>query len=354
MSNRLFNERTNTVLLAENRYKTKQRNLALMKFATFYKEQGYDVEYFGQGKKKPDLLNYDYICFSTIFTFHFQANIEAINYLKNFVQDKDKLRVGGVAATLMPEDYYEATGIYPFQGIDNAVEDLKPDYSLFPEHPMKNYSQVFSSRGCLNNCGFCAVGTLEPEYRINKNWKDAIDLNKSKVYIHDNNLTAGDFDHFKDIMDFLKKHNLRVIFDNGFDCRFFTDDHLEEIKGVKFERNGLRFAFDSMHQDGSIQEVLQKCLDVGIPKSKMMVYVLFNYTDTFEEAFYRAEEIRKLGVRPYPQQFRPLDDKERINRYISPNWNKELVKNYRMYWMMPGMYTRYSWEEFLKTDTALR
>ena len=62
----------------------------------------------------------------------------------------------------------------------------------------------------------------------------------------------------------------------------FTDDHLLCIKDLKFDRNGLRFAFD-MNQDKLIQEVIRKCLDSGINKNKIMVYILYNYTDTFEE-----------------------------------------------------------------------
>lgn len=43
--------------------------------------------------------------------------------------------------------------------------------------------------------------------------------------IHDNNLTSGDFEHFKEVMNYLRKNELTCIFDNGFDCRFFNDDH---------------------------------------------------------------------------------------------------------------------------------
>ncbi len=48
--------------------------------------------------------------------------------------------------------------------------------------------------------------------------------------IHDNNLTSGDFEHFKEVMNYLRKNELTCIFDNGFDCRFFDDDHLFYIK----------------------------------------------------------------------------------------------------------------------------
>ena len=215
------------------------------------------------------------------------------------------------------------------------IEYLKPDYELFPEHNMSNTSEVFTARGCKNACSFCAVKTLEPTYFINIHWKDSIDLNKKHVMIHDNNLITGDFNHFIEVTDYIKENKLTTIFDNGFDCRNFTENHLEHIKNIKFERNGLRFAFDNMGEDKYIQKAIKMCLDAGIGKSKIMVYVLYNYTDTPEEALYRANELKKLGVRPYPQQYRPLDDIELHSHNVGKHWNKQLLRDFRFFWMMP-------------------
>ena len=336
------------VLLLENKYKKKYRNLALMKFSTYYKNKSYNVDFFsGIDKKNTLKSHYDIICYSTIFTYHFYEDIKTILYYKN-KYPKANILVGGISATLLADKFYQETNIMPHKGIYNKIDHLYPDYNLFPNHPMKNISQVFTSRGCKNKCGFCAVKYLEPEYQINEHWQDSIDINKSKVMIHDNNLTSGDFEHFKELMNYLKENKLTCTFDNGFDCRYFTDDHLLCIKDLKFDRDGLRFAFDNMNQDKLIQEVIRKCLDSGINKNKIMVYILYNYTDTFEEAMYRANEIKKLGCRPYPQQYRPLDDIEYRNNYISNKWNKELLKNFRFYWMMPGIYSRQTWSDFIK------
>jgi radical SAM superfamily enzyme YgiQ (UPF0313 family) len=340
------------VLLLENKYKKKYRNLALMKFSTHYKRLGYEVEFYSGIDKKGILKeHYDIICFSTIFTFHFKEDIKTILFYKEKYPDAH-IMVGGVSATLNPERFYKETGIKPIIGIYHEIENLPPDYELFPEHPMYDVSEVFTSRGCKNACGFCAVKTLEPEFTINPNWKDSIDLTKPKAMIHDNNLTTCNINHFKEVMDYIKKHKIKVIFDNGFDCRFFTFEHLECLKGVNFDRGGLRFAFDSMGQDGKIQETIMTCLSAGIPARKIMVFLLYNYIDSFEEAFYRANEIRKLGVRPYPQQYRPLDDLGYYNTHISLNWNKKLLKDFRMYWMWQGIHRKLSWEEYIKQGGA--
>lgn len=335
------------VLLLENRFKKKYRNLGLMKFSTYYKNKNWNVDFFSGIDKRNTLKDaYDEIIFSTIFTFHFEDDIKTIQYYQQ-KYPKAKFRVGGISATLMSDKFFEQTGIMPHSGIYDEIDQLCPDYNLFPNHKMADTSLVFTSRGCRNKCGFCAVKKLEPTYHINEKWQDSIDLSKPKAMLHDNNLTTGDFNHFKKVMSYLKQHKLNVIFDNGFDCRFFTDDHLREIIGVKFDRCGLRFAFDNMDQDKLIQDTIKKCLDAGITKSKIMVYVLYNYKDTFEEAMYRADEIRKLGCRPYPQQYRPLDDIEYKNKHVSKHWNKKLLRNYRFYWMMPGIYGKQTWDTYI-------
>lgn len=334
------------VLLLDNRFKKRYRNLALMKFSTYYKGLGYEVDlYSGIDKKNTLKEDYEIIIYSTIFTFHFKDDVETILYYKEKYPNAD-LKVGGISATLMPNEFFEATGIKTHIGIDETIDCLPPDYTLYEGHKMYNISEVFTSRGCKNNCKFCAVRTLEPIYSINPNWKDSI--TSQDVMIHDNNLTTGDMEHFKEVMTYLKAHNLKAIFDNGFDCRYINDKHFEHLKGVRLGNSGLRMAFDNMSQEGYIQKAIKKCLDIGISKSKIMVYILFNYNDTFEEAMYRAEEVKKLGARPYPQQYRPLDDVEYKPNYISPNWDRRLLRDFRFYWLMPGIYTKRTWDEYIK------
>lgn len=336
------------VLLLENGFKKKKkyRNLALMKFSTYFKNQGYEVDLFEGKDEKNELKgSYDYIVYATIFTYYYKADVEFINFYKNKYPNANFL-LGGISATLLVDDFYKDTGIKPHKGIYEPIEFLKPDYDLYANHEMKNISEVFTARGCKNKCGFCAVKILEPNYMINPNWKDSIVTNEAMI--HDNNLTTGSIEHFKDVCDFLTKNKIKTTFDNGFDCRYFTDEHLNFIKNIKLEQQGLRFAFDNMSQEGYIQRAIKKCLDVGVSKSKIMVYILHNFNDTFEDAMYRAREVAKLGVRPYPQRYRPLDDIEVNPNYEDKNWSTQLLRDFRTYWLFPGIYTKYNWNEYIK------
>jgi hypothetical protein len=317
-----------------------------MKYSTYYKNLGFDVS-FSSGIPKNGLDSYyDVICFSTIFTFHFNEDIKTINYYTNKYKNSD-IKVGGISATLMPDKFYEQSGIKPHIGLDMSIEDTPPDYKLFPDHLMKNVAEVFTSRGCKNGCAFCAVKKLEPVYMCNKNWKNSVSPDSTSIMIHDNNLTSLDIEHFKDVMDFLKETKLPVTFDNGFDCRLFNEKHLKYLFGINLQNNGLRFAFDNMSQDYHIQKTVQMCLDAGISKSKIMAYVLFNFKDTFDESMYRATELKNLGVRPYPQQYRPLNDIEMYANFFGKEWNRKLAGDFRFYWLMAGLYTKISWNDYI-------
>jgi hypothetical protein len=340
-------------LLVKPDYKVKYPNLALCKLSTKLKNYGNQVEYV-KGMKPMTLSNlnehYDEIYITTLFTYHSEICINTINFYKNRYKDA-KIFVGGIFASLMPDLIRERTGITSFIGYSKELDSLIPDYSLIKTGTKwDDFSFVFTSRGCVNRCPFCAVHRIEPERWINPNWKNGIDFSRKNVMISDNNLTSTSINHFRDVCDFLREHKLGVIFDNGFDCRLFTKEHLEALQGVKILNGGLRFAFDGMQSDQHIQKTLQLCLNGGISKGKLMVYVLFNFMDTPKEAEYRMREIVKFGARPYPQQYTPLNTLNRDNPYIGKYWTKELTKTFRYFYLMAGFYIKQTFPEWLSVN----
>lgn len=82
-------------------------------------------------------------------------------------------------STLLPNEVFEATGIYPHIGLldepraidsddDRIIDQLPLDYSILDEvdyvYPAYNAYFAYMTRGCINKCSFCAVPTLEPTY----------------------------------------------------------------------------------------------------------------------------------------------------------------------------------------------
>ncbi|GAH01991.1 unnamed protein product, partial [marine sediment metagenome] len=167
-------------LLVEPKYRTKYPNLALMKISTMLKSEGHEVEYF-KGIKTLTLEDaitggYDQIYITTLFTYDSEITIETINYYK-YTYPGAEIFVGGIFASLNPDLVEKRTGIKPFTGYSKTLDLLPPDYTLIKTgSKWDDFSYVFTSRGCVNNCPYCAVPSLEPETWINPNWKDAVDL----------------------------------------------------------------------------------------------------------------------------------------------------------------------------------
>ena len=348
------------ILLVEPNIPLTYPNLALMKISARHKKKGHNVQYvkgllpsasndmFGNDLYKPDII---YI--STLFTYQSARTIECINYYKNNFPDA-KILVGGIFATLMPDYIEEKTGIKPFIGFSSNLDKIKPDYSLYEEfikyspkiQRWENFSMLFTTRGCPRSCKFCAVKRLEPRTEIIKNWKDLIDYDKKHIMVYDNNLTAMPKEHFKEVVDFLAEKRLITCFHNGFDVRLLDDEKIEMLSKIRWQENGLRLAFDNMTEDGYLQDAIKKLRKLGIPKYAFMVFVLFNFKDDFNEAMYRATEVRELGVRPYPQIFKPLDALDN-KIFVSEKWTADLAREFRYYWLMAKDFKKKTFSQFL-------
>ncbi len=139
----------------------------------------------GEWKKNPE---WDWVGVTTLFTFYWDITIETIEFAKLMVKDHKNLMVGGVLASIQPDEVEKATGIRPHVGIlrtstrnagkngkpdiddDNEyiIDELPLDYSILDEidyvYPDHNAYYSYSTRGCIRKCAFCAVPILEPKY----------------------------------------------------------------------------------------------------------------------------------------------------------------------------------------------
>jgi hypothetical protein len=190
---------------------------------------------------------------------------------------------------------------------------------------------------------------LEPQRKIVENWTDLIDPKKRHVLFLDNNLTAFGMDHFRNVMEFLIAKKLRTFFNNGFDVRFLTDEHLDLLARVRWQAGGLRLAFDDMSQDGYAQRAIKKLLGMGVFPSAFTVFCLFNFKDTFEEAMYRHREIATLGVRPYPQPYMPLDCLSKNEPYVALGWTWKRAYEFHQYWFHRARYSRVTFDEYIRS-----
>lgn len=128
---------------------------------------------------------WDRVCVTTLFTFYWKITVETIEFAKKIVKDPTQILVGGVLASVVPDDLEAATGIKPHRGciydkkilddkplkrpFDVPIDELPLDYSILDEidyrYPCSNAHYAYATRGCVNRCPFCAVPILEPEYK---------------------------------------------------------------------------------------------------------------------------------------------------------------------------------------------
>ena len=173
--------------------------------------------------KAEDFPTFDIICVNSLFTFFFDTTVSTINAAKKFLAPDGKIFVGGVAATLVPKFFEEATGIPPHRGLldkpddlgkddDTIIDTLPPDYSILDEidyrYPAADAHITYTTRGCIRKCTFCAVSKLEPEYKDHVPILDQLKRTeeifgaKRNLLLMDNNVLASA--KFDDIVDEIK------------------------------------------------------------------------------------------------------------------------------------------------------
>lgn len=135
-------------------------------------------DYYKKGKYV-DEPKWDRIYVTTLFTFHWKVTIKTIEFSKLLVKDINQLKVGGVLASLLPNEVKKATGIKPVEGLldkagilddnDIIIDDLPLDYSILDEidyeYPTGSAYFTFMTKGCKRTCAFCSVPKLEPDYK---------------------------------------------------------------------------------------------------------------------------------------------------------------------------------------------
>jgi radical SAM superfamily enzyme YgiQ (UPF0313 family) len=103
-------------------------NLALMKLANYYRQNGDTVEWVNH------LERYDKVYQSKVFTF--------TDDIKTAVQADEVIR-GGTGYKLYGELFCDGT---------------EPDYSMYPQY---QHAYGFLTRGCVRNCAWCIVPKKE-------------------------------------------------------------------------------------------------------------------------------------------------------------------------------------------------
>lgn len=185
------------------------------------------IDYRKYFRNKEYLKNpqWDRICITTLFTFYWKETIDAINFYKQFCKDLSHVYVGGIAASVVPQEMAnEAKGVTIIKGLLNhggeldksnttIIDELPLDYSILEEidykYPEHDGFYGYMTRGCVNKCPFCVVPTLEPSYEEYLPILDRINTTRAQfgekrnLLLLDNNVLASPC--FNQIIDEIKK-----------------------------------------------------------------------------------------------------------------------------------------------------
>lgn len=312
------------ILLVEpprgRKYHTTYPPLGLLKFSAYHKNKGDEVR-FVQGLEN-DHFEPDRIYVTSLFTYAYEPVHEVIRFYSQKYK-KAEIVVGGIYATLCPEHLKEnfkelKDRMRIHTGLCDKVENIMPDYSLFPDWKA---SIVFSSRGCIRKCPFCAVPILEPKFEVKRSIKNLIYPGHKKVIFWDNNILASPY--WEDIFDELEELGLEVDFNQGIDARLLTPYTAQRLKRLRIPL--IRLAYDTLAVKKFVKRAIEILEEVGFSKRRILVYTLFNFphkSDTPETFLERMKNLMEWEVVVYPMRYQPLKAVPK-NSYVSPFWTHE-------------------------------
>lgn len=226
---------------------------------------------------------------------------------------------GGPAVDLMPDYLCDVAGCNTH--LNDAIARHNPH-------------ATFTTRGCVRRCPFCAVWRTEGEFRELKEWP-------VRPIVCDNNLLASSQKHFDGVVDRLKPLS-NIDFNQGLDARLLTKYHADRLIELDCR---VRFAFDSVDYEPQLRRAYDLLRSVGLPKSRIRVYVLVGYNDTPEDALYRLRTVASLGIDPNPMRYNPLDTMQR-DSHVGPSWTDRELTRYVRYWANLRYFRAVPFEEF--------
>lgn len=355
------------ILLVEPDYKNKYPPLGLMKLSSFHKNRN-DLVHFFKGSKADYRnkrgINYnldlrwrwDRIYISSIFTFQYRKTVKTIKLAKEYVKKDGEIYLGGPGSILLKNKYSDFD-VKIVEGLlkngakidlqtDECIDKMIPDYEILDqidyEYPTTDSYIAYSTRGCVNNCEFCAVSTLEPEYDKYIDLKKIVKGiekkhgEKRNLLLMDNNVLASEkFDEIiQDIIDLGFEKGAKdsqgrkrsVDFNQGLDARQLTPEKAELLGKIAI--NPARLAFDYVEMKDIYREKVGLLAENDV--HDLSNFLLYNFKDEPKDLLKRIlinielNEEEDVKIYSFPMRYIPLDATNR--RHVGDNWNRKKLR----------------------------
>lgn len=338
---------TKKYLLVEPVLPAKAPNIALMKWARWCEDEGFEYEYC-RGEVSPSINPTD-IKISAVFSFYSNKYKKLINYYIKLFPSAN-IEVGGVFPTSVPQWFKDNWGerVSLHFGTYDLIEKKVPKFNVKITQNLTEKNKYFyprtrltfyASRGCVNKCEYCIVPKLEGGMRCFKSIQNTLNIAKEEmpnatgIVIYDNNFTAHSY--FDTIVNELIDYGLPVEF-QGLHVSTFTKHQAELFSKLSWKGQGenstayLRFGFDFPEYKKHIDRAIKFVSDAGV-NAEIFLYLLYNWkyppSAMWKRIVYTQEICDKYNKNLclFPQRYEPLDALRR-NEYLANGWDYHLVR----------------------------
>lgn len=310
-----------SILCVWPRYYSKYPPLGLLKLSAYHRLRG-DMVQLVRPPEVPEFTP-DVIYVTSLFTYAWEKVKEAVEYYRRLFPGKPVV-LGGIYASLMPEHAREEIKPdYLWKGIVPELEEMLPDYSLVPSWKS---SIIFTSRGCIRNCSFCAVPVLEPDFVCRPFAGDLINKKYNQAIFWDNNFLASPYHQqiLEELINIKKtKRHFQIDFNQGLDARLVTPENAAAIASLRM--NYVRLAYDSTCDRKALKQAIDMLCEAGVSKKRFVIYAMFNFKDTPDDFLSRVQDLLSWGVAVYPMRYQPVDALKK-DSYVAPGWTPELLE----------------------------
>lgn len=381
---------------------TRHPNLALLKIAGYFRDNGYvrgitdnanSYELITNESNFEELQKFDHFYVSCVFTF---TIADPPLVLKTLLDDKKlskKVRMGGTGnyANLSVEEGFAEKREEDMHRLENDVflKRLKnksgthgidmrtqmPDYHLYDEFvsvmetvkassnyykDYKKYSIGFLTRGCFRRCSFC-VNKLERKAMPYSKLNDFLDQERDEkgrlvrpyIYLWDDNFLASPY--WEKLLDELIATGRPFQFRQGLDERLLAqhkrgEDMAKKLASANYHGDFI-FAFDNWSDRRLIEKAL-KIWKFYCPKKETKFYLFCGFQQTptddkkfqidIAEIFMRICVLMRYGCLGYIMRHEDYKNAPKSNMYVQiARWCNQ-----------PGFYRNLSfWEYCYKNQT---
>ncbi len=279
-------------------------NYALMKISAFHKALGDTVEWFSAIESQC----YDKVYSSKVF---------------DFTPENDYLP---------PDTIKGGTGYGIFEDLPKEIDDMFPDYSIYPEC---DYAIGYLTRGCPNKCANCYVPQKEGDISPYRTWQEIVRSDTKKLVLMDNNITAHP--HGIEQLRQLAETDYKIDINQATSVFSITPEIAQifaKLKWIKY----IRFACDRKSQIQALHRAARLLEEVGIPNSRLFIYVLL--TKNLEDDLERIYSLRKLkSATIYGMPYKDM----RINE-MPERWQNVMAQKY----IYSGQWRKIDWDEWVE------